>query len=306
MAVNVAASPKTKTALAKELNVSRQSLYYKPKLLKKDLLLKLEIEKVLKVHKRYGHKRIAMKLGINKKRVRRVMKIFGLAPRRSRRQPFKRQDQHQAPMAIPNLIKGMLIEASGVVWVSDFTYLWFFGRFVYLATVEDVFTREIVGWAISWHHDADLVCRAMLNALEKHSAPQISHSDQGSEYRSAKYGALLLVFEIKISMSKKGSPWENGFQESLYSEFKLEMGDPQCYADLGQLIEAISLQAHYYNHERIHTALKCPPAVFARVHHQLDQSQLLTDDLKASFFKKIVKDIKNKLTVQNIENKISV
>jgi len=67
-------------------------------------------------------------------------------------------------------------------------------------------------------------------------------------------------------MSKKGSPWENGYQESFYSQFKLELGHPECYANLGELIEAIALQIHYYNHQRIHTALRCTPTVFAKRH----------------------------------------
>lgn len=263
MAVNQQSPLKSKKQLAKELGVSRQSLYYKPKLPEKDLKLKTEIESVMEKHKRYGHKRISDVLGINRKRIRRVMKLFGLKPLRTRKQPFKPKDKNQAPMTIPNLIQGIIIDAPHLVWVTDFTYLPFFGIFIYLATVEDIFTRQIVGWAVSVKHDANLVIEALLNALSKHPAPQISHSDQGSEYRSVKYQSTLLVSGIKPSMSEKASPWQNGYQESFYSEFKLELGHPECYPTLGELIEAIAQQIHYYNNERIHTALKCPPAVFA-------------------------------------------
>jgi len=64
-------------------------------------------------------------------------------------------------------------------------------------------------------------------------------------------------------MSAKASPWQNGYQESFYSGFKLELGHPEIYSDLGELYEAIAAQI-YYNHQRIHSALKCPPAVFAQ------------------------------------------
>jgi transposase InsO family protein len=74
-------------------------------------------------------------------------------------------------------------------------------------------------------------------------------------------------------MSEKASPWQNGHQESFYSEFKLELGHPECYLTLGELIEAIAKQIHYYNHERIHTALKCPPAVFSQRYYLSKQSQ---------------------------------
>lgn len=263
MAVNTESPPKSKKQLAKELGISRQSLYYKPKLPEKDLILKAEIEKVMSKHKRYGHKRIANELKINKKRILRAMKLFGLKPQRHRKSPFKKQDQNQAPMTIPNLILGIIIQAPHSVWVSDFTYLPFFGIFVYLATVEDIFTRQIVGWQVSTKHNSDLVIQALLNGLLKYPAPGISHSDQGSEYRSMKYQGTLMISGIKPSMSEKASPWQNGHQESFYSEFKLELGHPECYQKLGELIEAIAQQIHYYNNERIHTALKCPPSVFA-------------------------------------------
>jgi len=262
------APPEGKTALAHELGISRSALYYIPKLPVKDLQLKSEIEKVMAAHPAYGHKRIALQLGINKKRVRRVMKIFNLAVKRKRKKPRKPQDVDQAPMAIPNLVLGLTIEAQGRVWVSDFTYLPYFGRFIYLATVEDVFTRQVVGWAVSTRHTTDMVTLALLDALLVHTVPDIMHSDQGSEYRCQEYLNLLRSLNIQPSMSAKASPWQNGYQESFYSGFKLELGHPECYETLGELIEAIAQQIHYYNYRRIHTALKCPPAVFA-ARHQL-------------------------------------
>lgn len=264
MAVNQTAPAKSKTELARQLGISRQSLYYQPKLPAKDLKLKVEIERVMADHKAYGHKRIAWDLGINKKRTLRVMKLFGLKPKRRRKKSDKPQDLGQAPMAIPNLLMGIIIDAPNIVWVSDFTYLPYFGRFVYLATLEDVFTRQVVGWEASIRHNADLVAQALLNGLENYPVPQIAHSDQGSEYRSEIYLNLLKSFSIQPSMSEKASPWQNSHKESFYSGFKLELGHPECYQTLGELIEAIAQQIHYYNNRRIHTALKCPPAVFAQ------------------------------------------
>lgn len=264
MAVNKETPNKSKKELAKQLGISRQTLYYQPKLPEKDLKLKAEIEKVMENNKAYGHKRIAIELGINKKKVRRVMKLFNLKPQRSRRKPEKPKDLNQAAMNIPNLIQGTIIDAPNMVWVKDFTYLPYFQRFVYLATLEDVFTREIVGWDVSTRHNADLIASAFMNAIAQHPAPLICHMDQGSEYRDKEYQNLLKSFDIKVSMSKKASPWQNGYKESFYSEFKLELGHPECYSTLGELIEAIAGQIYYYNNRRIHTALKCPPAVFAK------------------------------------------
>ena len=157
MAINQLSPRQSKTQLAQELGVSRQSLYYQPRLPNKDNLLKIKIEKVIQDHKRYGHKRIALELHINKKRILRVMKLFNLRPKRNRRPPFKKRDKDQEPMMIQNLIKNQVYWAPGRVWVSDFTYLWYFGRFIYLATLVDIYTREIVGWAISTRHNTELI-----------------------------------------------------------------------------------------------------------------------------------------------------
>lgn len=290
MAVKQKAPCQSKKELAKELGISRASLYYKPKMPEKDLKFKAEIETVMGKNKAYGHKRIAWNLKKNKKRVLRVMKKFGLKPKRHRKAPKKTQDQNQAPMAIPNLIQGIIIEAPNYVWVSDFTFLPYFGKFVYLATIEDLFTRQIIGWEISFKHNANLVAQALLNATSNYPAPQIIHSDQGCEYRSHKYQELLQNVGIKQSMSKKASPWQNPHQESFYSEFKLELGHPECYPTFGELVEAIALQIHYYNNERIHTAFKCSPRVFA-------------EKCKTQ---KIVQSFKNNLTFQEITDVQSV
>lgn len=264
MAINQEAPPKSKAELARQLGVSRQSLYYQLKMPAKDFKLKAEIERVMDKHKAYGHKRVAWALVINHKRTGRVMKLFGLKPQRRRKAPFKPKDQNQAPATIPNLIKGIIVETPNKVWVSDFTYLPYFGRFVYLATIEDIFTRQVIGWAISTRHNVDLIAEALLNALLENPAPEIHHSDQGNEYQSGYYLNLLNGLSIKPSMSEKASPWQNGHKESFYSGFKLELGHPECYPTLGELVEAIACQIHYYNNQRIHSALKCPPAVFAQ------------------------------------------
>lgn len=77
-------------------------------------------------------------------------------------------------------------------------------------------------------------------------------------------------------MSEKASPWQNGYQESFYSGFKLELGHPKIYSNLGELVEAIARKIYYYNHQRIHTALKCPPAIFAK-RYLLNQTNELTN-----------------------------
>lgn len=275
----------SKTDLAKKLGVSRSSLYYQPILPKKDLILKKEILAVMRDNKAYGHRRIALALSINKKRILRVMKIFNLKPQRTRRKPKKEKDINQKPMPITNMIEDLIIEKPNQVWVSDFTYLPYFGKFIYLATVMDLFTRKILGWETSTRHTADLVKKALINSIANNNfiLPDIIHSDQGSEYRSKDYLNFLEMMKILPSMSKKASPWENGYKESFYSEFKLELGHPEIYEDMGELIEAIARQIYYYNHHRIHTALKCSPVIFEQ-RLKVEKSKILNQEKKNILF----------------------
>lgn len=254
----------TKTALAKSLGISRQALYYQHKKPAKDELVKKEIKKVLANHPAYGHKRIAMELKMNKKKIRRVMKLFNLKPYKRRiKHPFKPDDLNKSPTIYENEIKNICPVKPNVIWAGDFTYIKFKNLFIYLATIIDVFTREIIGWSISAKHDRFMVSETYKIAKTKTGAiPIYHHSDQGSEYDSCDYTNQLKEDKIIISMSEKGHPWENGFQESFYSHFKLDLGWTNQFETLPELIEAIHLQIHYYNTKRIHTKLKTQPQTF--------------------------------------------
>lgn len=96
----------------------------------------------------------------------------------------------------------------------------------------DQFTREIIGTHISRLHDSSLILKALINALKSYPTPKILHSDQGSEYTAKIYDGFCKDKNISISMSHKGSSWENGYQESLYNNFKLELGNVNRFANL--------------------------------------------------------------------------
>ena len=245
----------TKTEIAKTLGVARSSLYYKHKRPLVDEEVKSQIESVLVDNPAYGHKRIAIDLKLNKKRILRVMKKFGIKPARRRaRKPRKKEDEGKEPSKYQNLIKDLVIDHKGQVWASDFTYINYRNKFIYLATIIDLFDREIVGVNISRFHNKELVLGAFNEAIKEHRPPEILHSDQGTEYESDGYTNTVESLGTKISMSAKGSPWENGFQESFYSQFKLELGDSNRFDQLGELIEQIYTNMAYYNNKRIHSA----------------------------------------------------
>lgn len=259
--------PQTKIALARTLGISRSSLYYARKRPERDWSLKIKIEKVLHEHPSYGSRRIALALRLNRKRIQRVMQIFGVHPYRRRR---KRKYSRRIAAFVPyeNLLLTIPFPVfPHFVWVSDFTELRLRTQKLFLATVMDLCTRQIVGWYALLAHTTELVLGAFKDALRMAgTSPEILHSDQGSEYTSKRYTATVEEYRIRISMSRKGSPWENGYQESFYSQFKLDLGDPERFDSLGELIAAVARTIHAYNHTRIHTALKMPPAAFAERH----------------------------------------
>lgn len=256
-----------KTKLAKELGVSRSSLYYKRTREETDLELKKQIEAVMVDHKDYGHKRIALDLKMGHNRIRRVMKKYNLKPYRRRAKKWiKKKDIGKTDTGIPNLVQPLLenklLIKPNQAWCTDFTYIKFQGKFIYLATIIDLFTREIVGLNISRFHNRFLVVGALEDAVIHYKTPEIVHSDQGSEYDSEEFIVFVKIIGAKISMSAKGSPWENGHQESFFGHFKLEAGDLNRFNSLGELIEYIYQQVYYYNNKRIHSVLKMTPLEF--------------------------------------------
>ena len=181
----------SKSAACSQVVVSCSCLYYKLKLPEKDLLLKQQIEAALLEHKSYGHRRIALALGINKKRVRRVMKLFNIKVKKSRKKPRIKRNKFPKNSA-KNLILDLAINKPNQVWVSDFTYLSYQNKFMYLATVLDAFTREVIAWNIGSRHNKELITTAIIDAVNKREkSAQIFHSDQGSEYRSDDLARIL-------------------------------------------------------------------------------------------------------------------
>ena len=254
----------SKTTLAKKLGVCRSSLYYKAKREIQDEEMRKQILIVLGLNPSYGHKRIALEFGLNNKRIRRVMKKFGIKPYKRRAKKFrKKDDEGREATKWKNEIIGFCPIRPNIVWASDFTYIKFQGAFIYLATIIDIYTREIIGWNISTIHNTNLVLGAIKHAIQRAGKiPAYLHSDQGSEYDAKVYEDYVLGKSIIISMSHKSSPWENAFQESFYSQFKVELGLVSRFETVEELIEEIYQMIYYYNNKRIHSSLKMAPAIF--------------------------------------------
>jgi len=253
-----------KTVVSQAVRISQFHFHRTGKLDTKDALLKQQIEEAWKVHPAYGHLRLGWHLNINHKRISRVMQKFGMKPPRRKVSHFcTRSTSHHTYF---NLIKEWIPTKPNELWCSDVSFIKFQGKFWYLATIEDIVTRQVLAAQVGKYHTSQLVLTTIKQAIiNAGTIPKIFHTDQGTEFMARLCTSYLENLGVHISASDKGSPWQNGFQESLFGRFKEEFGDFRRFETVGELIEEIYCQVRYYNHDRIHTALKMPPARYAQL-----------------------------------------
>jgi putative transposase len=199
---------------------------------------------------------------VNEKRVRRVMKMFGLKPITWRTFVRTTDSRHSLPV-YPNLIKNCRLRAVNEIWVADITYIRIHSSFVYLAALLDLYSRRIVGWAISKRIDTELCITALQMALQNRRARGcIHHSDRGVQYASARYVALLRQHGLQISMSAKGNPYDNAFMESFYKTLKYEEVHLWNYETYEDVIERLPFfLEEVYNRKRLHSSIGYVPPV---------------------------------------------
>jgi putative transposase len=250
-----------KSLLAMQLGISRSSLYYIPKRPVKDWSLKVAMENVLREHPSYGYRRLAIALGVNEKRTRRVMRLFGMKPYRRRGRRWKKAVEKPDHL-VANLLLATEPQYPHHIWVTDFTHVDWRGKRLFIATMMDLFTRTITGFSVLTNHSVHLVIGSLFSGIHKHPVPEILHSDRGSEYTGKDMRIILELLGTQQSMIRAGCPWENGYQESFYSHFKVDLGDPNRFSSLGELMYEIYRLIHSYNTDRIHTALRMSPETF--------------------------------------------
>lgn len=227
----------------------------------KDEVLRSAIQAVHRDHPAYGHRRVALHLGINHKRAQRVMAKYQIYPPRRRTKNYcTRSTPHHI---YQNLLKKLPITRPHQVWASDVTRLVYRGAIWYLATIEDLATRRVLAQQMGKRHDSQLVLTTLQQAFACGHVPHIFHSDQGTEFMAKRCTDELEGSGVQISVSDVASPWQNGFVESFYGRFKQEFGEIDRFESPGEMIEAVYRHIRYYNEQRIHTVLKMPPATYA-------------------------------------------
>lgn len=230
-----------------------------------------EIREVHHEHKcRYGSPRITMELRrrgmiCGENRVARLMRRHGLAGIRARRKAPRTTDSRHGGLIAPNRLKNLDITRPNQAWGMDITYVHVGSGFAYLAAVQDLFTRRIVGWQIADHMRGGLVEDALANAVGRmRPAPGLLvHSDRGSQYASGDFIALVNAFRFKRSMSAKGNCYDNATMESFFGVLKREELDRVEFGNLEEARRSVFgyIEA-YYNTRRIHTSIGMTPAEF--------------------------------------------
>jgi transposase InsO family protein len=234
--------------------------------------LATEIRAIHGEHKgSYGSPRVTDELRrrgrrVNRKRVERVMRerhIVGIT--RRRRRSLTKPDATAAPA--PDLIgRDFTAPAPGQRLVGDITYLPTGEGWLYLATTIDLFNREVVGYAMAEHMRAELVSDSVDLAHRRGLVEPgaIFHSDRGSQYTSAEFRATLKRLQMRASMGRVGSCYDNAVAESFFATLKAEIGT-RVWSTRAEARRAVFAYLTYYNRSRLHSTLKRQTPYEARV-----------------------------------------
>ena len=229
-----------------------------------DQKLALEIAAIHKASgETYGSPRIlaelhAKGLHVSRKRVARLMRELGIRSRRKRRFKATTDSGHKLPVADNILDRKFDVDAPDVAWVTDITYVWTDEGWLYLAAILDLFSRRVVGHAMSKRIDRALVLEALRDAVGRRvpDAGLLHHSDRGSQYASGDYQDALAERGITCSMSRKGNCWDNAVAESFFATLKTECIYPRRFATRAEAREAIFYFIEvFYNGQRRHSTL---------------------------------------------------
>jgi len=194
--------------------------------------------------KREGHE-------VNPKRIRRLMRTMGLEAIYPKPSLSKSSKEHRK---YPYLLKGLTIDRPNQVWCADITYIRLTQGFVYLVVIMDWFSRYVLSWELSNTLDSEFCLKALNDALII-SKPDISNTDQGSQWTSQEFIGKLEALGIKISMDGRGRVFDNIFVERLWRTVKYEEVYLYSYQNVREAYSGLKNYFHFYNTIRLHSSL---------------------------------------------------
>lgn len=215
---------------------------------------------------RYGYRKITRELqsaiAINHKKVARIMRsmgIVGLYPRRSIQTTIAAMGHEK----FPYLLGSLEIVRPNHVWATDITYIWLYDSFVYLVAIIDIFSRYIVGYELSHSLEASF-CVELLRRVLNVCRPEIFNTDQGAQFTSNDFIAMLRNYEVKISMDHRGRCFDNIIMERFWRTLKQEAIYFMRPENIVELERVVGDFVCWYNNTRLHQSLgyKTPLAVY--------------------------------------------
>jgi putative transposase len=249
------------------LNLSRSTAYYSPQpVSESDLALMRRIDELHLSHPFAGARMLRdllrqEGLNVGRRHVSTLMGKMGIEalyrrPNTSRKHP-------QNPV-FPYLLRGLTIDRANQVWAMDITYIPMRKGFVYLAAVLDWGTRRVLSWRLSNSLTTDFCLDAVEEALRRYGLPEIFNTDQGSQFTSAEFVALIQGHGIRLSMDGKGRWVDNVFVERLWKSVKYEEVYLHAYDSVSEARQGLQRYFKFYNQRRPHSSLdgQTPDAVY--------------------------------------------
>jgi putative transposase len=263
------------------LGLSRSTWYYRPcGETSENLALMKQIDREYTRTPFYGSRKLAKVLGVNRKRVQRLMRTMGIEAIGPKRRTTRPAAGHKV---YPYLLRDVEISRPDQVWSTDITYIPLRHGFLYLVAVLDWFSRYVLSWRLSNTLEGSFCVEALEEALAKGS-PEIFNSDQGSQFTSPKFTGPLLARGIAISMDGRGRALDNVFIERLWRTVKWEEVYAKDYADGWEAQEQLGRYFRFYCEERIHQSLgyRTPASVYGRCREGGDRKNRRVPPVKVS------------------------
>ncbi len=247
--------------ISKVLKTSRTTFYYKRKIKQKNIELENIIIKIFYDNKKnYGTRRLQKELSkidirTSRKTISKVMKKHNLVSNYTKKS-YKVFSKDCNNSLVENLVDRKFDGRKDCeVLVSDTTYVRVANSWNYVCTIINLYNRAVVGFSISKNKDANMVYKALVSSKVNFSKVEIFHTDRGSEFCNYKIDNFLKAFNIKRSLSHKGSPHDNAVAEAFYKTLKTEFIHCCSFASIYQLERELTEYINWYNSKRLHSSL---------------------------------------------------